>query len=217
MIEVENTSSGEALERLRVKLSKYKGQFGRGRKFYQSLEGIVEDSLAQRPTKKRLEAYQFLDLIDKKTRALDIGSNCGFISLTIGKLAGEVTGVEASSELVEISNEAKEIVGGDNCKFINCKFGDFKTDHNFDIILSLAVHGWVEIPFRDYVDKIANMLNVGGHLVFESHDITKCQWDKNIKNKEEVLLEYFDIVHRNTVKDDLIIPRYCYLLKKKIS
>lgn len=203
------------IDELKRQLLKYGGGFGRG-KFYQSLEGVVDSADAQRPTTERLESYHVLDVIDGNSKVLDIGSNCGFVSLTVAKKANNVLGIEASSELINISNIAKEITEQTNCEFKKIKFNDFNTTERYDVILALAVHGWVRMTFRSFVDKVVGLMTEDSYLMFESHDINKVRYDLDIDVKVNYLLEHFEIIHTDLIKDDKAISRKFYLMKRKL-
>ena len=145
---------------LREQLKKYPGFFGRNGKFYQSLDGVVSEDEARRPTTERLTKYGVLDVINKDTDVLDIGCNAGFISLTAAKKAKSVLGLESASELANIANGAKSIVNQSNCEFQNVKFENFETTKKYDVIFTLAIHHWVDLSFDEFFQRVSGMMKV---------------------------------------------------------
>jgi SAM-dependent methyltransferase len=100
---------------------------------------------------------------------LDLGSNIGCMSLHIAEKAKEVHGVEFYPDFNKIANLIKDELKITNCFFHTKKLLDFEAPCQFDVILSLAVHGASMEGFIDLTEKIyKGMLKEDGYLVFES-------------------------------------------------
>lgn len=69
------------------------GRYG----FYQGFERLLLPG--QRPVENRLESYALTGLLDTSMTALDIGCNCGFLSLCIAPHVAAITGVELDSRM----------------------------------------------------------------------------------------------------------------------
>ena len=84
--------------------------------FYQGFDkiGIV----GSRSTEKRFNEYNIENLFSKNKNVLDIGSNCGFVSLYTSEFVKNVIGVEINPFLVKISNDTKAFLGIKNANFI---------------------------------------------------------------------------------------------------
>ena len=132
---------------MRKNKERYGARFGRGQ-FYQSLPGVVE---GQRPTGERIITYKLLDFLKKNHSVLDLGSNCGFFSLSIAEYVDKVVGVEISPELIAIANTARDGLNAKNCEFKVTSFNDFKTEDKYDFIFSLAIHGWAKTSFEEFL------------------------------------------------------------------
>lgn len=202
---------------LREQLKKYPGFFGRNGKFYQSLDGVVSEDEARRPTTERLTKYGVLDVINKDTDILDIGCNAGFISLTAAKKAKSVLGLESEPELTNIANGAKSIVNQSNCEFQNIKFENFETTKKYDVIFTLAIHHWVKLGFVQFFDKVMKMMKQDSYLMFESHNIKNQAFDADIDGKIWYLNQFFKIVNHGHEETDekQKMDREFYLLKRK--
>lgn len=207
------------IDNLRNELKKYPGFFGKDGEFYQSLEGVVSDSEARRPTKERLKNYGVLDILDENSKVLDIGSNCGFISLSVAKHVKSVLGLEKSSKLVNIANMAKDIVNQSNCQFKKVKFEKFNTEEKYNVVFTLAIHHWVKMTFVEFVDKVVSMMEENSYLMFESHDIRNRYYDTDINRKRRYLEKYFERVVTGNVptNDKNNREREFYLMKRRVK
>ena len=72
-----------------------------------------------RSTEKRFNEYNIGSLFSKNKNVLDIGSNCGFVSLYTSEFVKSVTGVEINPFLVKISNDTKEFLNIQERSVIN--------------------------------------------------------------------------------------------------
>ena len=196
-------------EAMQVNKARYGARFGRGR-FYQSLDGIVD---GQRPTGERIIQYRLLDFIKKDHNILDLGSNCGFFSLSLSSFANKIRGIEISPELVNIANIAKSYLKASNCQFEVTSFNNFKTDDTYDFVFCLAVHGWVKTSFEEFIERVNSLVSPDGYVLFESHNLEN--EDKDIDNKEKIFSKYYNILHSGFIKDDGKINRKFFILKKK--
>tara|TARA_B100000212_G_C27361653_1_gene528470 strand:+ start:922 stop:1692 length:771 start_codon:yes stop_codon:yes gene_type:complete len=188
-------------------------QFGRNN-FYQSLPELKISG--QRSTEKRLRIYELKKFITKKTSVLDIGSNCGFLSLTVSKLAKSVNGLEPNSSLTKISNDTKKLLKIKNCKFVNKNFKDFETNKKFDVILSFAVHFWVNTLFYNFLKKIIKMLKLNGYLILESHELKHI--DRDFESRIKILENLgFIVVKKGFIEESKDFKRKFVIVQKKIS
>lgn len=134
---------------------------------YQSFNKI--GLVGQRPVEERFEIYQLEKIINKETTVLDLGSNIGCMSLHIAETAKEVYGVEFYPAFTAIANLIKKELSITNCHFHTNKFLKFTSPYEFDVILSLAVHGSSIESFKTLTETVyKKMLKENGHLVFES-------------------------------------------------
>ena len=203
------------IDNLRDELKKYPGFFGRNGKFYQSLDGVVSDEEARRPTTERLRKYGVLDVINKNSKVLDIGSNVGFISLSAAKKAKSVLGLEAAPQLVNIARGAKEIVNQTNCEFENVKFENFNTTEKYDVVFTLAIHHWVKLGFVPFINKVMSMMKKNSYLMFESHNTKSVAYDPDIACKLWYLMRFFKLVKSGTDEENGdVFEREFYLLKR---
>jgi SAM-dependent methyltransferase len=184
--------------------------FGRG-SFYQSNEEL--NILGQRPTAKRFEIYQLDNLLKLQHDVLDIGSNCGFISLKAANKVNSVTGIEISETLVLISRITKRKLRIRNAEFILGDFSKIEFDKKFDFIFSFAVHYWVGLSIKRYAEKLKSLLKPNGIVLIESQDIERFDndWDEKIST---ILSVGFEVIKDGSIKDDGVISRRFAILKK---
>jgi 16S rRNA G527 N7-methylase RsmG len=135
--------------------------------FYQSCKEL--NLQGERDTEKRFQDYKLEYLLNNNDTVLDIGSNCGFLSLLISKYVKQIDGVEKEEHLCELANKAKETLNIENCNFYNQDFKQFTQLKKYDVILFLAEHLWINIPFKEYIKKIKSLLKYSGLFLIESH------------------------------------------------
>ena len=98
---------------------------------------------------------------DNKT-ILDIGCGSGRISLALAEKGAKVTGIDYSSQMIELANEylIKYEANTDtksNVEFICCDFmGDFNSNELFDITLALGVFDYIKYPMP-FLEKMKNL------------------------------------------------------------
>jgi len=186
-------------------------QFGRG-EFYQSLPELGIEG--QRSTSKRYEIYGLNDIISAKSKVLDIGCNCGFFSLTVAKKAKSVLSIEPNPVLVQVAEKVKKHLKRDNCKFRNVAYNDYEKEDKFNVILSFAVHHWIQCPLIKYVQDLSNMLEDDGLIVLESHAVRT--FDRFFMTKVKAFEKMgFQIIKKGEVDDDVSMKRIFVILQKK--
>ena len=98
---------------------------------------------------------------DNKT-ILDIGCGSGRISLPLAEKGAKVTGIDYSSQMIELANEYLIKCEANtntklNIEFICCDFmGDFNSNELFDITLALGVFDYIKYPMP-FLEKMKNL------------------------------------------------------------
>ena len=171
--------------------------------FYQGLEEI--DIKGSRSSEKRFQEYNITEFLSKEKKALDIGSNCGFFSIFISKYVKHISGVEINPYLSKIANETKDFLEIENIHFINSSFEEFKTDKKFDIIFSLANDSTIDdntkFNFEEYIEKINNLLNKDGLVIFESQAIDS-MISERFEEKFRFLEQKFNIIEKRKIQSE---------------
>lgn len=93
---------------------------------------------------------------------LDIGCGSGRISLPLAENGAKVTGIDYSSQMIELAN--KYLINYEantnsklNAEFICCDFmGDFNSNELFDITLALGVFDYIKYPIP-FLEKMKNL------------------------------------------------------------
>ena len=185
--------------------------------FYQGLDEI--NIKGSRSSEKRFKEYNLTKYLSKNKTALDIGSNCGFFSIFISKYVQHITGVEINPYLVAIANDTKQYLGIVNTTCISSTFEDFKTSDKFDIIFSLANDSTIDdntkFNFKEYVNKIKNLLNNDGILIFESQAMDS-MIPEEFKQKFNFLKLNFDVLEKRKISSEypLNVPMKDFLILK---
>ena len=186
--------------------------------FYQGLDKI--NIKGSRSTEKRFNEYNIGSLFSKNKNVLDIGSNCGFVSLYTSEFVKSVTGVEINPFLVKISNDTKEFLNIQNVKFVCSTFEEYNTDEKFDIVYSFANDSTIDnnttFNFEEYIQKILFLLSSGGLLIFESQALDVLVPSK-FQSKLEILEKYFIISEKRKVSSEYPtnVPERIFLVLEK--
>ena len=185
--------------------------------FYQGLDEI--NIKGSRSSEKRFKEYNITKYLSKNKTVLDIGSNCGFFSIFVSKYVQHITGVEINPYLVAIANDTKQYLGIVNATFISSTFEDLKTNNKFDIIFSLANDSTIDdntkFNFKEYVNKIKNLLNNDGILIFESQAMDS-MIPEEFERKFNFLKLNFDVLEKRKISSEypLNVPMRDFLILK---
>ena len=188
--------------------------------FYQGFDKI--GIIGSRSTEKRFDEYNIGSLFSKNKNVLDIGSNCGFVSLYTSEFVKNVIGVEINPFLVKISNETKVFLEIKNVKFICSAFEEYKTEEKFDIVYSFAndstIDGNTTLNFDEYIDKIKKLLKDDGILIFEGQAIDS-MISEQFEQKFNFLKLNFDVLERRKISSEypVNVPMRDFLILKKLN
>lgn len=206
------------LEEIRLKSYKeYEGyDYGNGY-YYQSYPSLYISGY--RDTDLRIKQLNLEDRLKGKT-VLDIGSNTGFLLLSLAKSLKSGTGIEFNQFLVDASDKIKEFLEYENINFFKVPFEDYKPNNKFDTILSLANHstydGNTKQNLDQYFKKIASLLEDSGVLIFESHP-PQIEPEEQLKKTKSIIENYFDIIETPYLALDSFLDknRSYFIAKKK--
>jgi len=187
--------------------------------FYQGFEEIKIDGC--RPTEQRFERYGIEKYLSKDKIALDIGCNCGFLTIHLSKFLKYIDGVEINPYLTNIGKDTKEFLGIQNLHFHTSGFEEFKADKKYDIVFSLAndntIDGKTKFTFLEYIEKIQNLLKSGGLLMWET--VSMDTYDPELFDpKRKVFKEFFKLLDERMVKSEypVNVPERRFLVLQKI-
>jgi 2-polyprenyl-3-methyl-5-hydroxy-6-metoxy-1,4-benzoquinol methylase len=196
-------------EELRRHLDSHDPMHGLGG-FYQSCEDLVIEG--QRPTAVRFNEYRLGSVLNPGQRLLDIGCNCGFLSLHCAPFVKGVDGFDINPRFIEIANAAKRHLGRQNCQFSTSTFDDFCGTGPYDVIFSFAVHHWIGQPITVYARRLQQMLKPEGMILLESQDLTThdADWDAKLA---AFCSAGFEPLRSGTLCDDGVRARRHVLLR----
>ncbi len=186
--------------------------------FYQGLEELNIDGW--RPSENRLRKYDLIKYLTNKKTALDIGCNCGFFTIVVSRHVKHIEGLDINPYLIKIGDDVKDFLKITNISFNNFTFEDYDIDKKFDIIFSLGndetIDGNTKFTFSQYIEKIYNLLDQDGILVFESQAIDAYYPDR-FKPKLENLKKLFEIIENKIVQSEYPenVPNRIFLILKK--
>jgi SAM-dependent methyltransferase len=181
-----------------------------------------------KPTESRLAGWEIADLLVPGSRVLDIGSNCGFLSLELARSVGHVEAIEYNPYLVLVARAAQDALGIENVDFACGDFTEHEFSGGFDIVLSFANHQTIDqhmtMPFVDYIGKIHSILRPGGTLLFESHNVFGPGRggpgdDGDLDAKFDVAERFFEVVRhkmtRSFVPGGLDVDKLFVVLRRR--
>jgi len=184
-----------------------------GSYFYQSLERIGLEGV--RPTLYRIKKYGLSNLLSKEQRVLDIGCNTGFLDIELAPYVKEVTGIEYDSSLVQVGNYVKNQLNLNNVSFINEDFCKWSSENTmqFDLILSFAIHHWLNFSAKEYANILYNLINDNGYICIESHNLLN--GDPKYQPCIDILVEKgLSIKMTGDIMDDGVSPRKFVIMQK---
>jgi len=138
--------------------------------FYQGLRRIGVTGL--RDTEARIESMSLRDRI-AGCSVLEIGCNCGFLSMAVADVVGHVVGFDVNPHVIRVARRVADYLGYTNTSFHCTPFEEFRPAERFDVVLSLAAHATYDGNTRQsneaYLARCRQLLEPGGVLLFESH------------------------------------------------
>jgi hypothetical protein len=137
--------------------------------FYQNYPPLKISGL--RSTISRIAVYKLLQKIDTKMMALDIGGNISFFSIYLSKYLKQVDVVESNEDLTKIGKKLLQFEKIKNVNIYNVDFKNYASSKKYDLILSLAVHNWVGLNFKEYLYKLFKLMHKNSIVLLESHII----------------------------------------------
>lgn len=185
----------ERLENIRNEMSENYTSYDYGNGYYyQSMPSL--NISGYRDTADRIEKLNLKELVSDKT-VLDVGSNTGFILLTLAQEIKKGIGIELNPYLVSTAKEVQKYLGAENIEFIPTPFENYDSnDIQFDVILSLANHstydGNTQQTLESYFQSIFNLLSINGIFIFESHP-PQHEPNEKLEKTISVIEKYFDI------------------------
>ena len=105
--------------------------------------------------------------------------------------------------------------------FYSSRFEDFKPNHSYDIIFSLAndetIDGNTKFTFEEYIQKIYNSLNENGLLMFETVSPDTYE-PKLFQPKLKLLKKKFTVLEDTMVKSEYPknVPERRFLILRKL-
>jgi malonyl-CoA O-methyltransferase len=154
--------------------------------------------LGKRSTEARLEAYGLARHVTGAMRVLEIGCNCGFLSLEVARLAAHVTAFDVDPAYVQVAETARAFAGVENCTFMTASIEQFTPASPFDLVISCAVHGWARMDFASYIARLRALVKPGGLVLFESHELDHHpEWEEQKRHLDE----YFRTLRAGWIDD----------------
>lgn len=166
--------------------------------YYQSMQEI--GITGYRNTSERVVGLDLHERLSGKS-VLDIGSNTGFLLLSLAESIKSGVGIEFNPFLVEAAELVSDYCEVDNITFRQESFENFTLDDypKFDCVLSLANHstydGNTKQSIDDYFQRIHGILKTEGILVFESHP-PEIEPGSKLAGTLNSIENYFNVVDR---------------------
>jgi len=142
--------------------------------FYQSQPDLGITGM--RSTLDRFRDYQLESFLNKEHDVLEIGCNVGFFSNYVAKHVKTIKGIDVKPMFCEIGKVTSSYLDYDNTNFKASDFTNYATVKDYDAIFSFEVHDYLNLPIKEYLERLATMLNPNGFILLEN---------KIKENKEE--------------------------------
>jgi len=191
-----------SLEKIRMDIKENYQPYDYGNGYYYQSMKILNVS-GHRNTEERVEQLNLKSRVFGKS-VLDIGSNTGFILLSLAREIKKGIGVEFNPYLVETGKKVQSYLGADNIELISNLFKDYHpSGQTFEVILSLANHstfdGNTKQSIDSYFQSIAKLLTENGELIFESHP-PQIEPKEKLEQTLSVIEKYFTIEENLHIK-----------------
>lgn len=168
--------------------------------YYQSFANIGVRGF--RDTEKRVEQLGLRKTLAGKN-ILDIGTNSGFLLLSLAKVIKGGFGIDVNPYLIATADLVRDYQENQNIKFQAIGFEEYlqQAADKFDCVLSLANHstydGNTKQNINSYFQGIHRLLEPGGMLIFESHP-PQLEPEEKLELTLSVMKEYFvfDEIHQ---------------------
>lgn len=145
-------------------------QYGFGY-FYQGWDRV--GITGARATEIRFNQYKLDSILKPYMQVLDIGANACMLTCAIAEKVAHVDALEFNPYQLAVGKDIAEYLNIKNISFIQADFQNYETNKTYDVILSCANHQTVDgnmaPDLLEYFEKLHNMLNENGILLFETH------------------------------------------------
>jgi len=156
-----------------------------------------------RSTEVRWNKYGLQKFLKPHYTILDIGCNCGFMSLySVFRVGCKADAVDINPYMLNIGRHCAELLRlQEDIRFICSDFTKFKAERTYDVVFSFAAHhtedGQHCPNVRDYLARIHSLLAPDGLLVFESHgyDIENTEFRRQMQDAETL----FQVVQQKSL------------------
>lgn len=170
----------------------------------------------ERATEERFDTYGLAKLIGRDDTVLDIGCNCGFMSLITAYRTGcRAVGIDINPHMIDIGNAcAKYLRLDDRVTLQPGRFQEFSPKGKFSVVFSFATHwtddGNYRVSLQAHLQRIHSMMAPDGVLVFESHcaDVG----NDNFYRALDEVRPIFDIDVSKKIEND---TRLVYLMRRR--
>jgi len=185
---------------------------------YQTL-GMI-NLFGGRSSEERFEEYELMEYLDKDSKILDLGANCGFMAILSAYRVGcRAVAVDINPYSVEIGLATVAFLRLINrVKLFSCdlKMINSEIKEEFNAVFAFATQWTVDgnnrIDLREYLAYLASFITADGYIFFESHCAevdSRCFLDviEHFKSgKEFLILEKFKTIQNGS--------RYFLIFKK---
>jgi len=134
--------------------------------FYQSQPDLGITGM--RSTLDRFRDYQLEDLLTKEHDVLEIGCNVGFFTNHIANYVKTIKAIDVKPMFCEIGKVTSVYLEHSNTNFKASDFINYATVKEYDFIFSFEVHDYLNLPIKEYLERLAAMLNPQGYILLEN-------------------------------------------------
>lgn len=164
----------------------------------------------------RFDDYELGKFIKSGDKVLDIGCNCGFLTILASYRTGcEGHGIDINPYMIEIGQIAAEHLRLSGRVHLRAtRIEDYQPTALFDVVMSFATH-WTDdknyrVTIRAHMERMAALLKPNGTLIFETHcnDLNSPEFRTAMSELGDLFA--FDGLYKKTDSD----TRELYIMKR---
>lgn len=134
--------------------------------FYQSQPDLGITGM--RSTLDRFKSYNLEQFLSKEHDVLEIGCNVGFFTNYVAPYVKSIKAIDVKPMFCEIGRVTSSYLENNNTNFKASDFINYATVKDYDAIFSFEVHDYLKLPLKEYLTRLATMLNPNGFILLEN-------------------------------------------------
>ncbi len=179
--------------------------------FYQSQPDLGITGM--RSTLDRFQNYNLEQYLNKEHDVLEIGCNVGFFTNYVAQYVKTIKGIDVKPMFCEIGRVTSSFLEYRNTNFKASDFINYATVKDYDAIFSFEVHDYLKLPLKEYLTRLAAMLNPNGFILLENK--LKENAEENLDTQlPEMESAGYTLIHQGIIHSPNHFDKQFILLRK---